>query len=303
MLLVVLLCSSCNADLSPNTESNPIEITDALGRRVVLPRNPTRVAALLGSFAEVWVLAGGSLCAAPNDAAEDFGLDLGNAVNLGGAHSPSLELLLSSDPQMVLASASTVSNVELREPLEAMGIPVIYFDVDSFDDYLQMLEICTQITARQDLYVKNGLRVQDQILAVKARISELNAGERVLLLRASSTSIKAKGSDGTVLGEMLADLGCVNIADRNSSLKEGLSVEAVILEDPDHIFVVAMGDNTEAAQKAVERLMEENPAWATLSAVREGNLHVMEKELFNRKPNARWGEAYEILYEILVTKA
>ena len=31
-----------------------------------------------------------------------------------------------------------------------------YFDVDNFDDYLKMLDICTDITGRKDLYDKTA---------------------------------------------------------------------------------------------------------------------------------------------------
>ena len=297
------MLASCRATPKPSEGETPLVFTDALGREVSLHRNPKRVAALLGSFADVWVLAGGDLCAAAEDAREDFGLEWKGAVNVGGAHSPSLELLLSADPELVLASASTASHVDLLETLEAVGIAVIYFNVDNFTDYLTMLDVCTQLTGRRDLYEQNGLRIQDQIRTVKAAYaaSALPDAERsVLLLRASSGSVKAKGSRGTILGEMLADMGCINIADRDGSLLENLSAEAVIRAEPRHIFVVTMGSNTEAAMASLDNVMQENPAWGTLQAVKEGRFHVMEKTLFNLKPNDRWGEAYQKLYETLV---
>ena len=275
---------------------------DDLGREVSVPKNPERVAALLGSFADIWLLAGGELCAAAEDAWDDFGLELGDTVNLGGAHSPNLEKLVDADPQLVLASASTASNVDMRESLERMGIAVAYFDVDHFDDYLRMLKICTDITGQSALYEENGLAIQRQIEEIKAQFASeehSEASRTVLLLRASSTSVKAKGSKGTILGEMLADMGCINIADSQVSLLENLSVEEVIKQNPNHIFVVAMGENPDAAQAAVNALMIENPAWGMLPAVVANRLHVMDKTLFNLKPNARWAEAYEVLYEIL----
>ncbi len=295
---------ACNDQLK-NENENTVVFTDALGREVNVKKNPERVAALLGSFADVWMLAGGKLCASAEDAWEDFGLDLGNAVNIGGAHSPSLELLISADPDLVIASASTASNVELRETLEAMGIAVAYFDVDDFEDYLKMLDICTDITGRKDLYEQNGLAVKAQIDKIKAEYAEADIpdGERkILLLRAASSFVKAKGSSGTVLGEMLCDMGCINIADSNTSLLENLSVEAIIREEPHHIFVVTMGSDTEAAKRSLENLMKENPAWSTLDAVKNGRLHVMDKTLFSLKPNDRWAESYEILYEKLTKK-
>ena len=79
-------------------------------------------------------------------------------------------------------------------------------------------------------------------------------------------------------------------------------MEAVIREQPRHIFVVTMGSNTAAAEQSLENMMKENPAWGTLDAVKGGRLHVMDKTLFNLKPNDRWAESYEILYEKLTEK-
>lgn len=300
---VALAVFTACAPEEKKADEDTVTFTDALGRTVTVKREPERVAALIGSFADVWMLSGGDLCATAEDAWDDFGLRLPDAVSIGGAHSPNLELLLCADPDFVIASASTASNVEMQEVLEAAGITVAYFDVDNFEDYLAMLDICTDITGRKDLYEKNGLAIQSQIDAIKAEVSASSlsdAERRVLLLRASSGSVKAKGSEGTILGQMLSDLGCINIADSDTSLLETLSVESVIRQEPYRIFVVTMGDDTQKAVSNLNQLMDENPAWGTLAAVAEGRLHLMERKLFNMKPNARWAESYEKLSEILL---
>ena len=298
------LLTACSSEQNEYDQSAVI-FTDALGREVSVPKEPERVAALIGSFADVWMLAGGSVCATAEDAWDDFGLALPDAVNIGGAHSPNLELIFSVNPDFVIASASTSSNVEMKETLEAAGIAVAYFDVDNFSDYLAMLDICTDITERKDLYECNGLAIQSQIEDIKQAIEERALPEEqrtVLLLRAHSSSVKAKGSKGTILGEMLADLGCTNIADSDTSLLETLSVESIIRQEPYRIFVVTMGDDTEKAIDNLNQMMNENPAWGTLDAVAEGRLHLMERKLFNIKPNADWAESYEKLSEILLTE-
>jgi iron complex transport system substrate-binding protein len=304
IISLLAAATSCqNQDEQKNKET--VSFTDALGRVVEVEKSPEKVAALLGSFADVWVLSGGELCAAAEDAWEDFGLSLNGAVNIGGAHSPSLELLISSDPDFVIASASTASNIEMKDSLEAMGITVAYFDVDNFNDYLNMLDICTDITGRKDLYEQNGIAIKKQIDEIKTQYANSNIPEnerKILLLRAASSFVKAKGKSGTILGEMLADIGCINIADSDATLLDNLSVEAIIREEPYHIFVVTMGSDTDAAKKSIENLIKENPAWSTLEAVKSGRLHIMDKKLFNLKPNARWAESYEILYEKLTKK-
>lgn len=287
----------------PSSVSETLEITDDLGRTVVVPRQPQRVAALIGSFASVWILSGGTLVAAADDAWDDFDLNLpDDVVNLGSTKELSLEQLFASEPELVIASTNTQLDLDWKEPLERAGIPTLYFDVSSFGDYLRMLDICTQITGRADLYQQNGLDVREQIDGVIAgsqrALSELASAPTVLYLRATAVSVKAKGSEGTVLGEMLADLGCVNIAD-GSSLLEELSLEAILQSDPDYIFIVEQGNDTGAIEQNLDELLRENPAWAGLTAVREGRLYYLDGRLYNLKPNDRWGEAYEQLAEIL----
>ena len=280
-----------------NQEEGVFSFTDDLGREVIV-REPERVATLIGSFTDIWLLSGGEVTAAANDSWESLQLPLGeDVVNLGSIQEPDIEKLIASQPDLILASVNTDADLEMEEILMQAGIPTAYFAVSNFDEYLHMLDICTQITGRRDLYEQNGLKVQEQIDKTRERID--GREPKVLFLRASSSSVKAKGSEGNVCGEMLSDLGCVNIADSNHGLLDDLSMEAIIAEDPEYIFVTIQGNNQEAAMQNVEEMLLSNPAWSALSAVKEGNYYLLDKRLYNLKPNAKWGDAYEGLADIL----
>ena len=303
VLSIVFALSGCAGKNVEVSGGDKVVFTDALGRTVAISKRPQRVASLIGGFADIWMLSGGHVCAAPSDAWEDFDLPLEDAVNLGGAHSPNTETLLSTNPDFLIASASTSSNVALEDMLENAGIPVAYFDVDCFEDYLSMLDICTDITGRKDLYEKNGTLLKQKIEAIKLNFKQVNLPENkrtVLLLRVSSGSVKTKGSKGTVLGEMLEDLGCVNIADSDKTLLDMLNIESILHQDPYHIFVVFMGDDSQKAKSNFIKMIDENPAWMTLSAVKENRLHFMDRRLFHIKPNEKWAESYEQLSKVLL---
>lgn len=272
--------------------------TDDLGREVAVT-SYERTAALLGSYADIWSLAGEQVCAAPEDAFEDFDLSLPEGtVNLGETKRLSLELLLSAEPDLVLASTNTSQHLEWQQALEGAGITVAYFDVACFEDYLRMLKICTEITGRPERYEQYGAEVEKQIAQVLER-SEGREPLTVLVMRASATSIRAKNSKGNVLGEMVESLGCVNIADSDDSLLENLSIESIMLQNPDRILIVQSGDDTEGTKKNLENMFRENPLWEELDAVKNNRLYYLDKHLYNLKPNARWGEAYELLEEML----
>ena len=293
------------AATAPADSGAACTFTDDLSREVTLEAAPRRVAALTGSYADIWCTAGGrdTLVASASDAWTDFDLGLGEEVaNIGGAMGVSVEELLAAAPDLVLASTNIPSNQEMLPALEAAGVDVAFFSVDTFEDYLRMLEVCTGLTGSPEAYQTYGEAVAEEIEAARARAAAAPGGqgpEKVLYIRAAASVIKPKGSSGTVLGEMLADLGCINIADQDQSLLEDLSMEAILAADPDKILIVLQGADPEPAKAQLEGEVLSNPAWQQLTAVREGRVYYMDKDLYHLKPNARWGEAYDHLVEIL----
>ena len=293
------------AATAPADSGAACTFTDDLGREVTLEAAPRRVAALTGSYADIWCTAGGrdTLVASASDAWTDFDLGLGEEVaNIGGAMGVSVEELLAAAPDLVLASTNIPSNQEMLPALEAAGVDVAFFSVDTFEDYLRMLEICTGLTGNPEAYQTYGEAVAEEIEAARARAAaalEEQGPEKVLYIRAAASVVKPKGSSGTVLGEMLADLGCINIADQDQSLLEDLSMEAILAADPDKILIVLQGADPEPAKAQLEGEVLSNPAWQQLTAVREGRVYYMDKDLYHLKPNARWGEAYDHLVELL----
>ena len=277
--------------------------TDDLGREVSVRHKPERVAALVGSFADIWANAGGadSIVASANDTWTYFDIDLKeDVVNLGATKDISLENLLLCEPELVLASTNTELDLQMMEPLEAAGIPTAYFEVSGFDDYLRMLNICTEITERRDLYEANGTAVSGEVSDAIKRAD--GSRPSVLYIRASKSSLKVKNSVDSVLGEMLNALDCRNIADSEDSLLEELSLEVILKEDPEHIFIVYQAADPTEAEKLMEDTLTSSPAWASLTAVKNGNVHIMDQKLYNLKPNAKWGEAYQQLADILYGK-
>lgn len=295
--IVFLMAASLLAACTPTSSSEKnYTFIDDLDREVSLKGMPKKVVALMGSYAETWLLAGGTLAGTTSDAIDERKLDLGEDVQIvGTVKEPNLEQVLALSPDFVILSTDIQGHVKAGSTLEAAGIPHAYFKVELFSDYLSMLQRFTEITGREDLYESNGLAVQRQIDEVLS--SRPAEHPTVLFIRAFSTGAKAKGDDN-MTGAMLKDLGADNIAARHASLLEEISMEEIIAEDPDFILVTTMG-GTEEALTAFMESVQQNPAWNKLSAVKNDRYIVLPKDLFHYKPNARWGEAYEELAKIL----
>lgn len=294
-LIAVLLCWGCGT--SGGGAEAYYSFTDAAGRTVTLDARPQRVVSLMGSYAETWLLAGGTLAGVTSDVIDEGRLDAlpEGTHSVGSVKTPDVERVLSLDPDFVLLSADIAGHAAAAATLGAARIPYAFFKVEQFSDYLAMLKICTDLTGRADLYAQNGTDIEGSIQATIDSVKGLPA-PRVLFLRVYSSGAKAKADDN-VTSHILRDFGCVNIAELKPSLLTDLSVEVIIKEDPDVILATSMGDEKKA-QATLDALLASD-SWKGLTAVKEGACHMLRKDLFHYKPNARWGEAYEALKTIL----
>lgn len=290
VLLFLVSFSACDKK-EPSPLPNSVSVTDAFGTSVNLSPD-ARVVSCYGSFADCWLLSGGKLVGATDDAVEE-GIVSADAVTVvGTVKHIDLEQLVALNPDYVILSADLAAHLNLKEALQSAKIPHGYFRVDTFSDYKALMEQFCAVNGRQDLYQIHVSDVEEQIASLMEKVPK-NTEKTVLLLRVYSTGMKAK-TDDNLAGQILKEFGLTNIADQNASLLEDLSVEKIILEDPDYIVALAMGEQ-DAADEFLRQNVENNPAWAGLTAVKNGTYFMLPKDLFHYKPNERWAESYETL--------
>lgn len=127
---------------------------------------------------------------------------------------------------------------------------------------------------------------------------------KAILLNNSSKAIKISTSENTT-GEMLKDLGVDNVADAFGSESDSVdfSLEQILVEDPDFIFLRPMGSDGKKAEEIRKKLLDEDPVWSSLRAVKDGHYIILDKDLYTYKPNVRYAEAYLNLAKMLYPDA
>lgn len=296
--------ASSNEQAAASASQESYTFTDDLGREVTVASH-NRVVAGMGSFANIWELAGGTLVGASDDAFSDYGIT-SDAQKIGDFSSLNAESIIALNPDFVILTGSSsgrgggVAQTELADTLTAANIPVAYFKVTTFDDYLRMLRTCCDITGDEQAYAENGQAAADKIEEIRAKAEGKQAGSAVVLTTYSGgTRVQ---SSSTQTGIMLSELGAENIADSNKGLLSDYSLEALIEANPRTIFLLPMGDSDEAAQKALEDQTTANPAWAQLDAVKNNRVVTLDPKLFQYKPNNNWDQAYQFLYDALYSE-
>ena len=298
-LFVLLLLCGCVAQ--PDFSEKQYSFTDSIGNIVSLEEPPGKVAVLFSSYAEIWNLSGGKVSVTVGESVERGFVPEGTAlVDDGAGKTIDVELLLAAQPDLVIGSADIDAQVEACRLLQQAGIPAALFRVDTFADYLSVLEICTQITGNKEAYETYGVKVRERIDKILAAAQAQEGQPKdILFIRAGSqySATKAKRAPDNFVCIMLDELGACNVADRAEVLLDGLSLEEILLQDPDHIFLTTMGSE-QAAVSYIGGLFTQE-GWKELTAVKAGSYTFLQKDLFHFKPNARWAEAYELLAKLL----
>ena len=294
--------------------SATVEVTDALGRkvkittpvhRVVLNFNFEEFTAVTGKEGwtkvvgisrapwEGWRPAIFSRYAAvlPNLQAMP---DIGNSDD--GTFSA--EKVIALKPDVLFVAEWTYKSLQTaRDQIEAAGIPIVVIDYNA-----QMLE--RHISSTLAIGKVMGTEQRSQELAslyereyksVLARIAKAGgASNKKVYVELGQAGPETIGNSysGTMWGKLFTTLGAVNIADGKLTGPWGpLNAEAVIAENPDHIFIA--GSSWVNKPKAVKTGYDATPeitrksldtyaqraGWSGMKAIKNGEMHAIEHGL------------------------
>ncbi len=302
LVISVLFVSCSNTTNEPevSTTAEPeifAKVIDSEDREITFAKKPENVVAIGSSLADLWITAGGEIVGTSSDSfGKELGFDETTVVDLGSYKEPNAEEILKLNPDLVILSPNISGQQELGDVLERAGINVFYADLNSFEEYLSILSSLCTLTEDEDAFAEYGLNVEAQINEYKEKASTLEPKD-ALILRTSSSYLKALDSDNFAV-KIIEDMGITDIADNQDAILNDLNIEEILKEDPYYIFLVVMGNDEEESMAKLNEYIAQNPAWNTLTAVQEGRFIILPKDLFHNKPNSRWGEAYEYIYNI-----
>lgn len=277
-----------------------VTFTDALGDTVSLTIQPERVVTLSNNWHDLWYDCGGTavgrvdeeLCALRNEEAAAVEI-------IGNSSDVSLEAILAKEPDLVILGSASKTGQDMALALQEAGIQYLLYDYDTFEGFLETLELYTILTGREDLYEKWASENIQRVTAVREICAQQEPAEIVMLLPHATSGIYALRNSG-FLGSMLEDLNTVNVAFQGENQEESnfvISMEALLQLDPQ--FILSRGGSGDGSEATATAIYESNPLWFELTAVKEGRYHHLPSELFLYKANVRYGEAYEYLANIL----
>lgn len=280
-----------------NTEQSTAamrQVTDSTGTAMEIPVHPKRVVFLNVSNMDMYVAAGGADTVVGKPTSQSMSPELAqyvsNAQEIGIIHSPNIEKILSLHPDLVIGVNVPFHN-QIRDTLQQNHIPLYINTLDSYEDTLKTMKFYGALTGQPDIADKKIAEIKSQCDAALA-LTQGKQSLKTLILFSNPSSNSMAGSS-TFSGDLLKRLGGINIADLDTSMTGQfipLSMEYVIKQDLQVVFIISMGNTPENLARFKEQ-MEQSDAWNQTAAVKNGRVYDLPMDLFTVNPGSRIGEA------------
>lgn len=310
LAIFIILFSGINYIMGNNkTEQTTIttrQVTDSTGTQLDIPVHPKRIVFLNVSNMDMYVAAGGKEAVIGKPTSQSISAELAKETNtaeeIGIIHSPNVEKILSLHPDLVIGVNIPFHN-QIRDTLKQNNIPLYINTLDSFEDTIKTMKFYGELAGTEDVASKKISEINKQVDAALA-LTTNKQGPKALILFSNPAS-NSMATSATFSGDVLKRLGAVNIADLDTSLTGQyvpLSMEYVIKQDPQDIFIISMGNTPENLAR-FKAQMTENDAWNQVTAVKNGHVYDLPMDLFTVNPGSRTGEAITYMAKLLYPEA
>lgn len=269
--------SDLNSDESGATEASedgfsyPLTLTDAYGNEVTVEEEPETIVSVSPALTEIVYALGGEDKLIGRSDYDDYPEAVLDIQSVGPIDLPDTELIVSLDPDVVLASS--IFSEEAYNALTDAGITVVIIKDES-----DLEGMYTYITTTADVI---GLHEEGQALVedLEAELDEISAEVNDTIAGSDITVYYCMGygeygdytaGGDTFINDIIEAAGCVNAAGDIEGWS--ISTEELLAKDPYIILVPSWG---------YDAFLETEP-YSELTAVQEGRVLSVDENIFNR---------------------
>ena len=293
-----LLLSACGAPAAEqSSQGSYATITDDNGRTVSFDKKPERIVVTSASFLEPLYAVGGEVVGRP-DSKSKIPEAAKSVTNIGRVYQIDAEKVLALTPDLVILNRGM--NEKLVETLAANHIKTLVIEMKSYEDVKREIgtfAMLTGETAKGDELIR---KMDADIEAVRTSIPQEK--KRVAIIHSTGQGLSVQ-LDGSIAGNIANILGWENTAAGMPALDKNpdaapYSMETLVAQNPDIIFVTSMGEEAEI-RASMEAMFAESPAWQSVSAVRDGRVYYLPQEMFLFSPGIEYPAAVKYMARLV----
>ena len=293
-----LLLTACGAPApQEGGRGSYASVTDDNGRTVNFDKKPERIVVTSASFLEPLYAVGGEVVGRPDskskipDAAK-------NVTSIGRVYQIDAEKVLSLTPDLVILNKGM--NEKLVETLAANNVNTLVLDMKTYDDVKREIGIFATLTGEKEKGEQLTSKMDADIAAVRASIP--SEKKRIAIIHSTGQGLSVQ-LDGSIAGSIANMLGWENTASGMTALDKNpdaapYSMETLVAQNPDIIFVTSMGEEAEI-RASMEAMFAESPAWQSVAAIRDGRVYYLPQEMFLFSPGIEYPEAVKYMARLV----
>jgi iron complex transport system substrate-binding protein len=299
LLFFTSLLTACSLTQDkPQSDSTSIIINDALGHQITLPAQPERIvitgkALFMIADAEYIFPEAPERIIAMGDAGQGtsnfialIDPNYGTKAILGG--DAGVEQIAALQPDLVILKSYLAETV--GKPIEEIGIPVVYVDFETPEQYSRDLMIFGQVFQNPGRAAEAAAYYQDKTEQIKQAIKGAETQPRVLMLYYNDQDghVAFNVPPATWMQSRMVELAGGIPIWTEANLGGGwtqVALEQIAAWDADQIFIIAYRQDPAEVVAALEA----DPNWQALRAVKNDQLHAFPGDLYSwDQPDTRW---------------
>lgn len=291
-LLLPALLAACGADApaadEQRTEERPVSVVDDAGREVRLAAPAQRIVALLPSATETLIAIGaGDRLVARTDYDEGLGVD--HLPSVGGGLTPSLELLASLRPDLVIAWEEA-GGARIRPRLEELGIAVFAMRTEDTTAVFANLERFGRLTGRDAAADSAARAVRARFDAVRASVAALPSPTVLYMI---STDPPIIAGPNVFIGQLIGVAGGRSAFPEIVARSPQTSLEEIVRRRPEVVLLPA-GEDTLGAVARLRAM----PGWRALLADGRTRVRTLPADVMHR-PGPSIAEAVVLIRDAI----
>ncbi len=297
LIVLMAVLAACGPALA-SQGSSPTTFTDGSGRTVTIDLPAQRVVSLAPSNTEILFAVGAGSQVVGRDSFSDYPLKAKDVPDIGGGVGTlNVELILSKQPDLVLASPLTPP--EQIADLSKAGLRVYVLpNPKTFDDLYVNLETVGKLTGHEKEAASLVDSLKARVQAVVNKVAPLSTRPVVYYeLDATDPSAPYTSGPDTFVDLLIQTAGGENFGHNLKGDWVQVSVETLLARQPD--FIV-LGDNTYGG--VTPEQVKARAGWDALSAVKDAKVFIFDDNTVSR-PGPRLVDGLEAMAKLIHPEA
>jgi iron complex transport system substrate-binding protein len=278
--------SGTSSSSSPAAAAGPVTVTDDSGHQVTLNKPASRVASLAPANTEIAFAIGAGDKLVAGTTYDDYPAAAKALPKIGDFQSPSVEKIVSFQPDLVLAAGGIQSG--LRAKLENLGVKVFVVDPSTLDGVYADLTALGRLMGVPDKAAMVVAAMRQRAAVVEQKVAGLP--KPTVFVEIYSKPLMTAGK-ATFIDNLVTLAGGTNVGDAAGSGYPSFSSEVLLKDNPD-VYIATTGSMASPGQIA------KRSGYDGLKAVQDGRVYIIDDNLLVR-PGPRLVDGLEQLAQMI----